>query len=180
MKIKRQSTKGSGVILKWHSGLLCLALSLPARLAVRGSLSPSWAGQSCLLCPTQQIPRAVPSFNQNNDLQHDLQLLFLLLSSASLLCTSGRSPFTVAVSCLTSILCLDFNRSLLPSNNCRLWVSCWSNSLSNQIKSLKHKRQSFLPTAPSHSKGFHFPLTLAHHSPGENTHPLFCTCLWRG
>lgn len=157
LKIKRKR-KHKGKPKSFSNGLLVsspyIALFLSAQLDVRGSLKKSQLASPELSGPTQQETRASSQFQPGEWSSAPLQLFFLLLPSAlSLLWTPGKPLFMVSQLslCFASILCLDFNHSLLPSDKCLLWVSCWSNSLSNQIKSLKHKFQNFLPTAPSYS-----------------------------
>ena len=161
------------------SGLLCLALSPPAQPGYQGQpqRAPAQLAGPGFSGPTQQETRASSWVSIKREWSSALPSIAL---SSSFLChefamnswqVSFRSITELSL-CSTSIPCLDFNRSLQPSDNRLLWVSCWSNSLSKQIKLLEHELHSFLPIAPSYSRGFHFPLTLAHHPAWKNTHSL--------
>lgn len=182
LKIKRKS-KHKGKQKSFSNGLLVCSVwpSLPSCPA-GGSLRESQLGGPVLpsLSNTGPQSSSLSTRRMIFSTTFNCSFCFFPLPEVYYELLAGLLSWYQSSPCLTSILCLDCNCNLLPTDNCLLWVSCWSNSLLNQIKSFKHKLQSFLLIAPSYSKGFHFPLTSAHHPPGENTGTFFCTCLWCG
>lgn len=160
--------------------LLPLSPYLPSWMLRAASFRESQLVSPELSGPTQQRTWASSQFQpgQWSSAPPSTQLLFLLLpSTLSLLWAPGKPLFIVSQFSprFTSIL----NCSLLPSDNCLLWVSCWSNSLSIQIKSLKHKLQNFLPNCSLPLLGISLPTHLCSSSTwGEIPTPFICTCLY--
>lgn len=150
LKIKRKRKhKEKPSHSQMASGLFCLALSPPAQAGYQGQpqRAPAQLAGPGFSGPTQQETRASSWVSIKRE--WSLALPSIALSS-SFRCrefamnswqVSFRSITELSL-CSTSIPCLDFNRSLQPSDNRLLWVSCWSNSLSKQIKLLEHE----LPT----------------------------------
>lgn len=163
-KEEKKVQKKAKVTLKWFSSL-CLALSqgLPQR-APALLASPSFSG------PTQQDTwassefqpgewsSAPPSIALSSFLRSKFALKFWQVSFHDIRVISAPLPYSA------------WSQRQSPTQwQSSYLISCWSNSLSDQIKFLK---QSFPPIAPSDSKGLHFPLTHLIIHPGKTPTPF--------
>lgn len=105
-KRKPKSLSNGFLVSAWLSLRACLR-GLPLCWPVLASLVQH-----------SRTPEPALSFNQESDLQHHPQLLFLLSSAVSSLWNSGSSPSTVSELSLLHFHTLpDLNGSLLPSDN---------------------------------------------------------------
>lgn len=168
LKIKRKRRhKGKPVILRWSSGLLCLALSQE-----QSQRAPAQPGQFWLLWSYT----AGDLVNQESD--HQSAPSSIALSSFFLSRYLGRPPAMVSQLFL-------FYFHTLYSAWFPLWLPTQRQSLSLSMVgptslsiSMKYLEHNFLSITPSYSTGLHFPLTLSQHPPQKSTHSLFHTCLW--